>query len=1168
MTNTAKFTLSVICAFMFLNLSVANNLVFNEVMSSNQVFLLDSDGDSPDWFEIYNTSTAPLSLGSYRVNDKRDTTNAWSFPDYLLDADQYLTVFASGKDIKDYPSYWQTIIKSGDEWSYLVPTSEPSADWKNISFNDATWSTGASGFGYGDDDDNTILEGVQSVYIRKQFTIADASKVKEGFLHIDYDDAFVAYLNGVEIARANITSNGSPAYNAQADNSNHEPRMITGGVPDQFIINDISSVIVDGFNVLSIQVHNAGTNSSDLSAIPFLSLGYSSPVSGTIAPFITIPQAKFHTDFSIKSNGETLYLFDNNILVDSVVVPEMPSNISYGRDQAGDFAWRFFAEPTPEAVNNTQAYSSLAGKVMFSFPGGVYQTEIVVQLSSENIDDKIYYTTDGSEPTINDLLFSNEITINNTTLLRASVINEQGMPGYVYTQSYFFNVMHDMPIISLVTDEANFFDNTTGIYVNGSVRHPLSGKDCDGGQNFWQGWERPVHVSMINTDGSLAFEQDAGVKVFGGCSRTFAQKSLSLRFRKSYDKNGLKYKLFDDLDIDKYYSFNLRNSGNDWCVTMMRDALLTNMFPKQIDKLAYRPSVVYINGEYWGIHNMRERISDDFIEAHHDVDASSVNMMEFHVNMLLNEVAGDGQSYLDLLDFMGANDLVYPANYEYVTTQIDVENFALYQVGNICLRNTDWPGNNVKFWSSAQSDAKWRWIVYDLDFGFKNINHNTLTFALSPDGTGWPNPAASTYLLRQLNQNTDFQHLFINAFADVLNTLWVSDYINPLIDNISAGISNEIEAHMIRWGGNYSNWQNEVNALYSYAANRPAVVRDFVQDYYDISGSYYLKLKVNDATQGSIKLNTIQPEIYPWIGTYFNDIPVELEAIPAKGYRFIGWQDASTSTDAKISITANKNTIVTALFEKDDDYKDIVIINEVFYTNVKDSTPEDWIELYNLGDLPIDLSGWIVKDDDDTHQFIIPTGTTIAADSFVVVCRDTLLFNNYYSGVNSSVGNMSFGFGNKSDCVRLYNYQEVLVDSVGYINAQPTDTTAFGIQRFIQADTVAWLVTKGGGTPNYSNKKDIIDGLENSLMASFNFSVSPNPFNDKLTVSFTQKQKGTVTISLYNQSGVLLSILSNSTYTSGKYQVALPINDDLPQGVYMLEMTTDLGRSYTKVVKL
>lgn len=1168
MARISALVVSFLISLLVVLPSIASELVFNEVMSSNQIYLIDSDGDSPDWFELYNGGTSPVNLSTYRVNDKRDTTNAWSFPNYLVDADKYLVVFASGKDIKEYPSYWETVITSGDVWSYLVPTSEPSPNWKNISFNDASWSTGPSGFGYGDGDDNTVLEGVQSVFIRKKFTVGDVSKIKEGYLHIDYDDAFVAYINGVEIARANITSDGSPVYNAQADNSNHEPRMFTGGVPDQFVIKDIASILVDGFNVLSIQIHNAGTNSSDLSAIPFLSLGYSNPVSGTIAPFIEIPQAKFHTDFNIKSSGETLYLFENNSIVDSVTVPDMPSNISFGRNQAGDLSWRYFSEPTPEALNNTQAYKSLAGKVIFSELGGKYATAINLQLSSDNIDDKIYYTTDGSEPTVNATLFSNTIYIDKTTMLRAAVINEEGMPGNVYTQSYFFNVSHDMPIISLVTDENNFFDNTEGIYVNGSIRHPLSGKDCDGGQNFWQDWEKPVHVSMINTDGTLAFEQDAGVKIFGGCSRTFAQKSLSLRFRKSYDKNGLKYKVFDDLDIDKYYSLNLRNSGNDWCVTMMRDAVLTNMFPKQVDKTAYRPSVVYINGEYWGIHNMRERICDDYVAAHHNVDASSVNMMEFHVNMLLNQVSGDGQSYLDMLDFMGANDLVFPENYDYIKTQMDVENFALYQASNICLKNTDWPGNNVKFWNSSQYDSKWRWIVYDLDFGFKDINHNTLTFALAPDGTGWPNPAASTYLLRQLNQNAEFQQLFINSFADVLNTLWSSSYIFPIIDKISAGISNEIEAHMIRWGGNYSNWQNEVNALYAFASARPAVVRNFVSNYYDISGTYYLKLRVSDANHGAIKLNSIQPEIYPWSGIYFNDVPVELEAIPAKGYRFVKWQDGSTSTDAKISLSANKNTIVTAVFEKDDDYKDVVVINEIFYTNVNDSTPDDWIEIRNLGNLAVDLSGWIVKDDDDTHQFVIPTGTTIAADSFVVVCRDTMLFNNYYSDVNSALGDMSFGLGNKSDCVRLYNYQEILIDSVGYTNDQLTDTTAFSIQRFIESDTVAWLVTKGGGTPNYSNVKVIIDGVDDVSISSLNLSVSPNPFRDKLSVSFTQRQKGEVTISLYNQNGVLVTILDKAIYVSGDYQLTMPVSDKLPQGIYMLEVNTSVGRTYIKVVKL
>lgn len=1146
----------------------AQELRFNEVMSSNQLYLTDSDGDTPDWFELYNSGSSTINLSSYSINDDLDTATAWVFPDIELIADEYLLLFASGKDIKAPLYFWRTIIDQGDEWKYIVPTSEPTTSWKNISYDESQWKSGNSGFGYGDEDDNTVLQNVVSVYLRKSFTISDITQVKEAILHMDYDDAFVAYLNGVEIARENITSIGAPAYNAFADNSTHEAMLFQGEIPGAFQIENITSLLVEGTNVLAIQVHNAGGNSSDLSAIPFLSLAYTSNVPGSAVAMFDLPQRKFHTDFGIDADGETLYLFKNNQLIDSIQVPEMPIDISYGVDETNTTQLGYFTDPTPEAKNSLNIYSSLAGEVAFSLPGGIYTDEIHVELISDNIDDKIYYTTDGTEPAADDQLYSNAIIITSTTMLRAAVINKDGVPGYVFTQSYFYGVQHNLPIISLVTEPDNFFDDTNGIYVLGSTVHPLSGKDCDNGENYWQNWERPVHVSMINPDGTLAFEQNAGVKIFGGCSRDFAQKSLSLRFRKAYGKSSLKYKVFDYLDIEKFYSLNLRNSGNDWNNTMFRDGLLTQLFPEQLDKLAFKPSVVYINGEYWGIHNIRERIEDEYIQQHHDVNNSSVNMMEFHVNMKLNEVKGDGQQYLDLLDYLEATDISQKSNYDYVKTQIDVANFALYQACNIAIRNTDWPGNNVKLWNSPESDERWRWIVYDLDFGFQDLYHNTLTFAIEENGPDWPNPPASTYLLRKMLTSTSFEHLFINAFADVFNTLWKEEYINPIIDKMKGDISSEIQAHMERWGGNYWRWSGNVDGLYSYAASRPDIVKGYVEDYFNLAGQYNLTLNVSDQAHGTIQLNTIEPQTYPWKGSYFKEVPITLVAKPKQGYRFVQWKGNSVSRADSITVNRYLATTLTAVFEEDDDFRDIVRINEVFYTNLDTITPDDWVEIYNSGTQTVDVSGWILKDDDDKHKFVFPQGASIEADSFIVVARDTAAFNAIYADITNVVGDMGFGLGDNSDQVRLYNHQELIVDSMIYYNHAQYQTTKFSYQRFTVSDTASWSFVSGMGTPMATNSKGIVNSTSDKVYSGARLSIYPNPVKEVLLVDYKLATSGDVCIKLISQNGSIIEILKEGYMFAGEYNLRWDGVNNLLPGVYILQLQNEAGIISEKVVKM
>lgn len=251
----------------------SQDLIINEVMSSNQQFLQDELGETPDWIELRNNSTQDIFLGAYSIGTKFNPQKAWPLPLIDLQPGQYILLFASGKDIRETPIYWHTLVDEGDTWRYYLPHSEPSSNWKKQNFNDLNWATGASGFGYGDDDDNTVIASTPSIYLRKTFLISNKDSIATAFFHIDYDDAFVAYLNGVEFARGNITSNGDPRFDAVADLNTHEAVMYSGGTPERFDLPQIRDMLVDGENTLAVHVINAGINSSDLSAIPFLTLG-------------------------------------------------------------------------------------------------------------------------------------------------------------------------------------------------------------------------------------------------------------------------------------------------------------------------------------------------------------------------------------------------------------------------------------------------------------------------------------------------------------------------------------------------------------------------------------------------------------------------------------------------------------------------------------------------------------------------------------------------------------------------------------------------------------------------------------------------------------------------------------------------------------------------------
>jgi len=296
-----KFFVLTVCLAVSNLLSYSQILRLNEMMSSNVGYITDNDGDAPDWIELFNAGTNDINLKGYGLSDKKSEPFKWIFPEYTIEENEFLLVFASCKDMR----YWNTIIAQGDDWKYLVPTSEPSTNWRLASYPDDSWNTGKSGFGMGDDDDATIVTVSKSIFLRKKFNIDNVANVKQLMFHMDYDDGFVAYLNGVEIARSQMRLKGKlPGFDSLASDQ-HEAVMYTNLAPEMFEISNPSAILKTGENILAIQVHNSYETSSDLTAIPFLSVAtVEKPVSRRFFSILNLKENEFHTNFNLDANGE------------------------------------------------------------------------------------------------------------------------------------------------------------------------------------------------------------------------------------------------------------------------------------------------------------------------------------------------------------------------------------------------------------------------------------------------------------------------------------------------------------------------------------------------------------------------------------------------------------------------------------------------------------------------------------------------------------------------------------------------------------------------------------------------------------------------------------------------------------------------------------------------
>ena len=420
---------------------IAQSICINELMSSNETFLADEDGDFPDWIELYNNSDSAINLEGYWISDDSLNFKKWIIPEINLLSNSHLLLFASGKNRSDITNHWETVIRKGDSWKYKIGNASIASNWIDLSYDDTDWSEGPSGFGYGDNDDATVIGEKVSIYIRKKFEIEDTATVADVVLHVDYDDAFVAYLNGREIARANIGISGTPvAYNQYA-NGDHEAKMYNGGIPEKFNIKDAKSYLKNGENILSIQGFNKET-SSDMSLIPFLSLGFTPIPQNAIGsvPELGLKPSSYHTNFKINKNGESLFLTSRNgQILDSIGIINIPKDISYGRTPDGGQDWILFSKPTPGSVNDSLEHLSKNKKPEFSHKRGFYNETFYLTLTADPVSSQIRYTANCTKPTrTTGTLYTGPIEISEMTTIRAVAYSNSTSVSDVRTHSFVF----------------------------------------------------------------------------------------------------------------------------------------------------------------------------------------------------------------------------------------------------------------------------------------------------------------------------------------------------------------------------------------------------------------------------------------------------------------------------------------------------------------------------------------------------------------------------------------------------------------------------------------------------------------------------------------------------------------------------------------------------------
>lgn len=1037
-------------------------LIITEVCPSNQTVFTDEFGEQPDWIELYNSGSTVIDLADYFLSDNANQPDKFHLPHYLLNPGNRIIVFASGRNITQLVDHWETAINNNDFFNYTVPSTEPDTNWIYNGFITTGWLNGMGGIGYGDGDDNTTIGMCSSVYYYIDFNVADSSVISKAILSMDYDDAFIAYLNGKEVARNNVGVSGQrTSFNTLAS-ANHEAAMYTGGLPELFTIdnNVLQQQLKSGTNRLAIQVHNVATNSSDLSSNTFLSFGISNNNTyfGPNPVWFNQSTGYIHSNFKISGTGETILLSDLSLaIVDQIVIPQLDIDHSYGRSPDTSTTYCVFNVPSPLYTNNASiCYSGYAENVIIEIPAGHYTDTLKTTMYTLGGSAPIYFTTDGDDPDLSDNIYTDTIQIYSTQVLRARVIPTSGnyLPGRIATTTYLINENTSLPVFSLASDSINLWDYNYGIYVfgpNADVNnYPYFGS------NFWMNWERPVHIEYFAKDKQNKFSFDGGIKIHGGWSRGNDQKSFRLLSKSKYGPGSMSDPLIPDKPwINDYTNINLRNGGNDYWGARSRDAFMQRLMKNSyVDYMGYEPAVCFLNGMYWGELEIREREDEFFIASNHGISSSNVDILS-HTYNGLNPIAGSSQGWFDMMSYVYNGTVTDTSYYNGLRTYLDLENFTDYFVTESYVGNGDFMSgypNNIKMWKPSDQVGPWRHVLWDIDFGLGlydgNYNRNYLN-EMRTSGI------YSGAILDHVLQNPIFKNYFINRYADMMNTVFQSSNLAVVGQAMIDSLSTDLPRHHNRWGGNMGSVIGTYNNMYAYNNYRIPAVRNLIQSDFGMTSQVTVTLNTLPAGAGHIKISTIIPENLPWSGVYFNGNPVRLTAIANPGYTFLYWQAnnvMSQNSNESIFINITQSDQFTAVFAGNGDTLN-VIISEINYHSEATADAGDWIEIYNGGNTEVNLTGWRIEKQTPYQFFQFPDQTKIPSHGFLLVCSDSLLFRNEFPSLNNCISNPAFDLKNSSDRIALKDAFGVIIQNIIYSDSLPWPFAADGEGRTLERDT-------------------------------------------------------------------------------------------------------------------
>jgi len=525
-------------------------------------------------------------------------------------------------------------------------------------------------------------------------------------------------------------------------------------------------------------------------------------------------QTYVHTNFKLSSE-ESIFLSYNGKIIDSMYISNVPNGYSYGRDSSSGYF--YIGSPTPLASNKSGT-RSISLEPIISIDGGIYDdvSKLEIEITAPGT---IYYTLDGNIPTTNSNVYNGPIVLNRTTVIKAICVCDGQLNSEMVCNSYIINENHTLPVVSLSLSTSNF-----SFLQN----------------NAWTERELQAYIEFFEDDGY--FESNCGICYSGATSRNMEAKCYNISFDNQWGASNVTYPIFDKVDNSVYDAITLRSGSTDHTASMVRDILSSRLVEDftDLDVKSSKIVILYINGKYWGIYSIREKINAQYVSENHNVDKESVNLLHVYGNIY----NGTNTWYQQLRSYVRSHDLSTDEAWQYLSERINMESLADEFIAEMFTANPDLA--NIKFYNSEQyDDGRLHYIFYDTDRAFSSVYFNYYTYYLD-NYSGFPNAEIhngefmwvyyeNTLIHYLINYCPNFQKVWLERLAYNLNNTFSAENINKYLDEIVAIYLPEINRDRQRWGLSVSSWNAYIRSIRYFSNNRGQIVLNQTKSFFDLT---------------------------------------------------------------------------------------------------------------------------------------------------------------------------------------------------------------------------------------------------------------------------------------------------------------------------------------------